>query len=299
MSKYLLLFLLLALVHSKIESNEVNYIEPDEVIYYFQHYAQIPDNFYSDSIQHIKKILNRYVYLDIIQNPPQPEGREEYFTKVNLLDELDKVDINQTNFYKFYQDVLRIISKAHDGHISIKFNQIESHQYKMGNVMYFSPMKYAIDKNKDVYAKLLTDFSEETLRKVFGDDVVDNIKKNENQKILTINGQNPIDYINNFYDDFSFLKNPHAKFTYALRIVNKGKLSSNPLNVESFKNVTINYDNSETQIYNYLFVENTELINYFSQKLNIDPNELSSFDEENQKSNHDFLNIFDSVQRYI
>ena len=60
-------------------------------------------------INNLKNIVERYVYLDILKNPPQP--KENYHNIVDLIEELENVNTEERPLYDFVRDVNLIISK--------------------------------------------------------------------------------------------------------------------------------------------------------------------------------------------
>ena len=50
-------------------------------------------------INNLLKIINRYIYLDIIKNPPQP--KENYFNIVDLEEELNNINTEERPLYDF------------------------------------------------------------------------------------------------------------------------------------------------------------------------------------------------------
>ena len=68
-------------------------------------------------INNLKKILERYVYLDILKNPPQPS--EKYHNKVDLIKEISDINTNKRPLYDFYRDLKIVISKAQDLHFDL------------------------------------------------------------------------------------------------------------------------------------------------------------------------------------
>ncbi len=61
-------------------------------------------------INNLKKILERYVYLDIAKLPPQPS--EGHINEVDLIKELSNVNQEERPLYDFYRDVKIIIDKC-------------------------------------------------------------------------------------------------------------------------------------------------------------------------------------------
>ena len=78
-------------------------------------------NYYKEAIDDIIKLVEPYVYLDILKNPPQPKGFNNYFKPIDLIAELRKVKTENTNFYEFYRSVQKALTSVQDGHFIFEF----------------------------------------------------------------------------------------------------------------------------------------------------------------------------------
>ena len=57
-----------------------------------------------------------YAFNEISKNPPKYKGKD-FFNKVNIQEELKKIDTNNTNLFKFYQEIRKVIFSLEDFHI--------------------------------------------------------------------------------------------------------------------------------------------------------------------------------------
>ena len=108
----------------------------------------------SDSIKIINdltKILERYVFLDIIKNPPQPPNKENYYNQVNLIEEIKLVKTGKRSFYEFYRDIRIIIDKCQDGHLRFYINENFEDFSFLRNSLLISPVFLYIE-DKNVYS---------------------------------------------------------------------------------------------------------------------------------------------------
>ena len=103
-------------------------------------------------INKLKKLLNRYVYLDILKNPPQPKDNENYYNKVDLIKELDNLNTKERSFYEFYGDIKKIIAKCQDQHLDINYNRYiienETTKISLANSFFISPYSLKIKEEK-------------------------------------------------------------------------------------------------------------------------------------------------------
>ena len=129
-------------------------------------------------INNLKKILERYVYLDIAKKPPQPS--EEYHNKVDLLKDLDNVNKQNMRLFDFYRDVKIIIDKCQDLHLDIDLKKEFENGITLHNSFFISPVVFAISNNELVSAPnpLIID------KNYFDDNLMDIIKANEKKNFI-------------------------------------------------------------------------------------------------------------------
>ena len=77
--------------------------------------------YYNSVIEHLKQILNYFVYIDLFKNPPQPSFDQNYYPKVDTISILDQIKSNITNeryYYDFYRRIKLLIDNYRDAHMS-------------------------------------------------------------------------------------------------------------------------------------------------------------------------------------
>jgi len=90
-------------------------------------------------IDKLVQILERYVYLDILKNPPQPS--ENYHNIVDMIKELNDVNKDKRSLYDFYRDVKIIIDKCQDIHLDLSINkEFESNIFLKYSIFIFPIM---------------------------------------------------------------------------------------------------------------------------------------------------------------
>ena len=85
-------------------SNEIfeNYILLDPLKFFnYINEIKISEERATKIVNNLTKILERYVFLDILKNPPEP--KEDYYNKVDLINELKKINLKNKYFYQFYR----------------------------------------------------------------------------------------------------------------------------------------------------------------------------------------------------
>ena len=71
-------------------------------------------------IKNLIILLDRYVFLDISKNPPQP--KESYHKSFDLIEELNKINKENNTYYDFYREVKIAFGKTKDLHLSLTSN---------------------------------------------------------------------------------------------------------------------------------------------------------------------------------
>ena len=249
-------------------------------------------SYYKEAIDDIIKLVEPYVYLDILKNPPQPEGFSNYFKPVDLIAELKKVKTEGTNFYEFYRSVQKALNTAKDGHFYFDFPGNKDFDNKLVDFYAILPLKLSIDINNDNEPGMkgvpLADFFYNQYPN--GLAIKEVIERNKNNFITSINGISPIDFVLNFGSDhYNYLKNEDARYTYASDVLSgKRMLHYLPLLEEDFSDLTVIYSNGESFRTNFYF----ENINPVSTTNRRDVSNLKEFAREMLK-NHDERKVID------
>ena len=225
-------------------------------------------------IKNIKQLLDRYVFLDISKNPPQP--KESYHQSFDLIEELNKINIESNNtFYDFYREIIIAFAKTKDLHLSLIANFTFSFCF---------PLNFYIkEKEKDnfnVYAKLKEDCTD-----FLSEEIKSKINKNIDIPIKLIQEKNPFDYIQNYNGYFRRLRNVHSQFSLNLRMISQATFSQYPFKLNELTNITIEYENKDNLNLDYVGIipniKNEEFY-YFYQKEMLKNPDNSIFDLENK-----------------
>ena len=184
-------------------------------------YKQQKDNkkgldYYNNVIDDLKKILNYYVFIDVYKNPPQPSFDDHYFPIVDTFAELENIRskiTEDTNYYDFFRKIREFIDSYKDAHMSYGLNAFPS------KYAFLCPIKLKTiePENGTIYMTAELAYNDEAYFKN-GTEVFEVIERNKDVSILSINGQSPFDFMQNFGNKFFNLKNPQA--TYAFKTHN-------------------------------------------------------------------------------
>ena len=231
-----------------------------EEFFYTVNKIEISEENSNKLINNLIKIFERYVFLDIIKNPPQPKNKENYYNKVDIIEELKLVKKGKRPFLDFYRDIRTIIDKCQDRHLFFYINENFEDYSFLQNSLLISPI-YLYIYNKNVYS-----FINDNYPLNFMEDL--NIL--ENQPIKSINGISPFEYIQNFNDRFLKYKSPQAQFVSNLIDLNNPfSLVYLPLDIKNLTNITIIYDDNTSMKFDYRVEFRSNLaiyVNYFLYK---------------------------------
>ena len=229
---------------------------------------------YSNYIEYIIKLLERYIYLDILKNPPKSESY--YHTKYDLLN-INNYP-NCSDYYNFYGSIKKWLSQAEDAHLSLTLNSKKDpdrdYPYPEKKLIResfaISPIKIHISKAGEVFAvpSKFINYFDDKIQKI--------VKDNKNSSIHSINNIDPISYIQTFNDNFNKMRSEQAQFVINQNIIELFDFDSYPFKKGHLQGINIIYSNNNNQslTYDYLILRpkfNTSIfIDEF--KRNIDNN---------------------------
>jgi hypothetical protein len=209
-------------------------------------------------ISKLEQILERYVYLDILKNPPQPS--KNYHNIVDIIKELNEVNTDKRPLYEFYRDIKIIIDKCQDLHLDLKIKrEFESNIFLEYSIFIF-PMMFLIKDNQVISYPI------SILESYFDPNLMDKIYSVTGWPITSINNLNPIDYIQTFNRDFRKLKSPQAQFVFNQNNIFLLPVISYPFEINNLSNIKIVYSSGTTINVNYKVICGNDpniLLNYF------------------------------------
>ena len=198
--------------------------------------------YYYSVIEHLKQILNYFVYIDLFKNPPQPSFDENYHPKVDTLAKLEQIKsyiTNETYYYDFYRNITLLIHSYKDAHMSYALRGIPF------KYVFLCPMKLTTKKfdNGTAYMTGEVAFNNEAYFKN-GTNVLEIITKNLGNPIKKINGKTPFEYIQTFGGDFFNLKNPQANYAFKTHQYVSPFMLYFPFDEDEL-NFTVEYENGD------------------------------------------------------
>ena len=217
-------------------------------------------------INDLKYYLESYVFKDILKNPPQPSFSNNYYEKVDIDSKLDKINTKTTSLYEFYSEINNLIISTRDSHLGFSIKNKNDFSINKNSELtlfyYFLPFSINIENDKKMY--LIPRYS-------FKFSVVnppDEIIKNMNVPVKTINGEDPFNIIREFGKKYTRLKCPHAQFTEAKDYFVEGGLSYLPLTKEYLNTqISITWENGESVSVNYKIYRETASVSNSNEKL--------------------------------
>ena len=281
-AKYILIFISLLKLSYNLYA-----LNPEQFFKYVDE-EKVDKSKLDDILKTLSKGLEEvYAFYTLSNNPPKTGYPDITHNKVNITEELLKIDTTNKNYYNFYQDFVKVFSKVKDGHTTITFkglNSFTERLYKYEASIYFPIIFYIKNDTNGIpkmYGKPNKDIK---LNRKFtnSDDIFNKIEKNINVPINLIKGKNPFDFINGFISQFAELRNPHGSFTQSFNMINKINLGLIPIYKENTTNFTVEYENGvkfETDLL-FIFKENifknrdltpvASIQNYFFDSKNFD-----------------------------
>ena len=141
-------------------------------------------------------IQEGYVYLDFLKAPKQPEGKENYFQKVDLISELNNIKRTNRTFFDFYVDIQNVINKARDMHFSITVNENEDLYNYYYCIPFYYYVKEVFDENNILNDTYLTiELDTENCPNGYSNETLNKLEELLDKKILEINGLDPYEYL--------------------------------------------------------------------------------------------------------
>lgn len=233
--------------------NSQNIYTKEDVFNYFNS-IDIPE----ETLDSVKNVIadtfeKLYAFNEILKNPPQPEFDNNYFEKLDFQEKIKSINTKNTNFYTFYQELMKILAIIGDLHISIDF---DSNFDKIGFIPPITFILKKVDEKPKIFSTLNMLISQFFNIIPNFDKIQEIITKNSNVSIKYINGEDPFDFISNFGNDYSKLKGPHGNFRWKYYIIsNVGyDFMKFPFSMDELADLSIEFENGEKLSIEYIYM---------------------------------------------
>ena len=262
----------------------------------------IEETYANQVISNLASIVNNYIFRDIAQIPPEPNGETGYaHPPINIIEALNNVDKKNRKFYEFYRDIKEIIGKPRDLHFRIS-GLTTPKGYKFNYVTACLPFSFYVEKDQEKKAKMYIKYYK-NCAVYYSEKIKNDVHKFEEKYALEyINGMNPFEYVQNWDKKYRTLKTPHAQFSYTKRVIHAFALTDYPLNQEELK-IKLKFENVEDilDIDYHIQVPNIKSINNLLGTNIFNEEEFDEFYENERKKifeNQPEPNIFDTMKKY-
>ena len=203
----------------------------------------------------INLIKEGYIYNDYHKNPKQPEDWPDYFTKVNLVEELGNIEKKDRKFFDFYRDIETILEKTNDVHFSI-YGIKTPNNFKFSDYYYCIPFKYEIKENQtpQIILKYIDSCNEG-----YDEEKINKIKSLDNKVINQINGVDPFKYIGEIGKKGFVFHSPQARYVLMMKFIHQLPINIFPFKKEEL-HLSINIEGEEELLeIDYQFKQKNEL----------------------------------------
>ena len=230
------------------------------------------EEYCTNVINNITSLINDgYVYYDFLRAPKQPEGYPDYISKIDLIDELNKINVKNRTFYDFYRDLENVLEKSKDGHLSI-YAENSPRFFELNGFVYCIPFKYSINEIKEgdevIDAEMILEYTDKC-KEGYTNEIINKIKSLNNKKIIKINDMNPFEYIDSIGNKGFVLHSPQARYVYAMKFINQLPINIFPFKKEELK-ISIQFEGIDEPLQiQYQFIHKDSLDNkklVFNQK---------------------------------
>ena len=185
-------------------------------------YEPIEKSYMDNIISNLTDILQNFVFLDIIKNPPEPEGHKGYVhPPFHLIEALNNINRTERKFYDFYQEIRKDLGAPRNLQLRI-YGLSSTKKVQLNYMTACLPFSLYVDKdtNDNNKAKIYIKYFEECAS-FFEEKIRIYTKDKSDKKIALekINDLNPFDYIQNWGRIYQGLKSPHGHFTLMKTII--------------------------------------------------------------------------------
>ena len=284
--KIVILLLYLSIISSKDYFNATEFIEEA------RKRTPADESILKEAIENTKEYLKHYIFYKVAADPPQPDFDNTYFPKIDFNSLFKDIKTKNTNYFDFSRKFISEVYKLNDLHTQPYFDRIP-----VGYYSYICPIKLStrIDnktKTPKMYGNFIASADNYILFKNYKK-VVEVIKNNLDTPIKTINKKDPFTFIQTFAG--IKLRSKHATYVF-----NQATYTGNnfyiPVGMEDLSNFTVEYENGQKFVTDYIIQNNTKIKNNMKFYKNKEDNEkfLSYLSNNKINLNHLLSNEYNS-----
>ena len=271
-------------------------------------YEDLEEDYINNVISNLTSILRGYVYIEIAQNPPQPQNISEYnHNPIDLIESLNNIPRSNIKFYDFYREMREILGTVRDLHFRI-FGLNTPKGIKLDQITACLPFSFYVSKDENNIPKMYIKYFE-SCGVYFTQDERNYIKeRSEKIPLKYINNKDPFDYVQEWGRKYRGNKSPHAHFTLMKTLIHSFYIRLYPYTPDELK-MTFEFESPlENDIINldyYIFIPNVQTVQklYSNININFDQEDFDKYFksqlEKNYKSQNAYEpNIFEVIEEY-
>ena len=252
--KLFLFFLLITSIFTLAsEVNDIKLVDIDE---FNVNYSEEDCKKVKDIFKNIFKQI--YVYNDISKDPPN----ETYYGIVNLTEEFDKIPTSNRKYLDFYRDIKKVIGKVKDLHFYFSAKNYTNNDIHINEIYACLPISIYVKGNTsddaEMYIRAFNYCSFNT-----NEDIKQFINEHINISIKYINGIEPFKFIQDFANQYIYVKNKHAAFTFMIDYFHFFPFELIPLTKEELTDIEFTFTDGETLKLNYTVYSQKDFENDF------------------------------------
>ena len=235
---------------------------------------EVSEEYCTAVISNITKLLEEgYVYLEYYKSPKKLKGNEIYDIEVlDLIEQLEDIPRTNRKFYDFYRDIVKIIKKTGDNHLSFTAGPSPINRINLKFCYYHIPFIFKavdeLDENGDFNDTYLVISKPYANYKPTGQDY-DNYL---NKKIFKINDIDPFAFVVNLFGPFSVGHNSQINYVQTLEISDNLDIIEYPFLKEELSNIKLEFENGDEYTFNYTFnyLGGSNFIKYYNKRIERD-----------------------------
>ena len=186
-------------------------------------HENVTEEYCKEVISNIKSLLEEtYIYTDFLKSPKQPEGYSDYIKKVDIIDELNKIETNDTNFYDFYRKIQNVIGKAKDGHLNAIAKKTPNN-FDLETLIFCIPFTYLPTAEETgisfLFVSLKLGINLDFCSEQYTEEELEKMQSFHLKKIKSINGMDVNAYLEDLTSNYYSLHSPQANYVAIINTI--------------------------------------------------------------------------------